>query len=71
MGLSKINEDELAEILSLYMQDNDIDYLHIRAALNAKGDEIKMVIYSDLEAENDEDEDNIDYYNFGYGYGLN
>jgi hypothetical protein len=62
MGLSKINENELAEILSLYMQDNDIDYLHIRASLNAKGDEIKMVIYSDLE---DEDDDNIGYYDFG------
>jgi len=62
MGLSKINEDELAEILSLYMQDNDIDYLHIRASLNAKGDEIKMVIYSDLETE---DDDEIGYYDFG------
>jgi len=62
MGLSKINEDELAEILSLYMQDNDIDYLHIRASLNAKGDEIKIVIYSDLEAEDDDD---IGYYDFG------
>lgn len=68
MGLSKINECELSEILSLYMQDNDIDYLHIRASLNYKKDKIKIVIYSDLE---DEDDGNIDYLDFGFGSGLN
>ena len=62
MGLQKMTEEEFIEIISLYMQENDFDYLHVRASLNAKGDEIKMVIYSDLEAEDDDDDN---YYEFG------
>jgi len=51
----KVNRDNLIDTLTFYMQDNDIDYISIRASQSIDREEIIMVISDDIEHEADDD----------------
>jgi len=47
----KINQENLADTVAYYMDDNELDYVHIRASLSSDGKNFKIVIIDDLEDE--------------------
>jgi hypothetical protein len=48
----KIDRQNLIDTITYYINDNDFDYLHIRATKSVTGD-IKMNIWEDIEFEDD------------------
>jgi hypothetical protein len=50
----KLSKQNLVDTVTFYMQDNDVDYLHIRASQSMDRSEIIMVINDDIELEDDD-----------------
>lgn len=46
----KIDRDNLIDTIVYYMEDNDLDYLHIRGSVSVSG-ELNLIISEDLEHE--------------------
>jgi hypothetical protein len=46
----KTTRGNLADVVAFYMDDNDFDYVHIRASKSFDGS-VKMVIFEDIEEE--------------------
>ena len=51
-----ITRGNLADTIAYFMEDNDVDYLHIRASVAADGETVKVLISEDLFDEDDVDE---------------
>jgi len=51
-----ITKENLEDIVAYYMQDNDIDYLQVRASQSIDRTEILMAITEDLEQEEDDED---------------
>jgi len=50
-----VNRGNLLDALGYYMDDNDFDYVHIRASVGADG-QMRVVMYEDMEFEDDDDD---------------
>lgn len=50
----KITRENLEDVIVYFMDDNEVDYLCIRASVSANGDDIIMNISEDLEYDDDE-----------------
>ena len=47
----KITKEELIDLITYYIEDNDLDYLHVRASVSHDGKNIKIVVAEDIEFE--------------------
>jgi hypothetical protein len=45
----KTTRGNLADIVAFYMEDNEIEYLQVRASVASNGEDIKISIIEDLE----------------------
>lgn len=52
----KINRGNLIDALTYYMEDNEFDYVHIRASVGIDG-QMRVVMYEDVEFEDDDEDD--------------
>jgi len=47
----RMDKDNLADLVVIYMEDNDLEYLSIRASVAANGEDVKIAIVENLEYE--------------------
>ena len=43
-----ITKDNLADAIAYFMEDNEVDYLHIRASVTSDGETVKVIICEDF-----------------------
>jgi hypothetical protein len=51
-----VNRNNVIDTIMLYMEDNDYDYVYIRASKGVTGD-VKMYIATDIEFEDEDDDE--------------